>query len=245
MLLAFGCNKSDNSITPSSTCMPYSILLVGDPLALVYGYDSKGRVVKESTKFSVLNIVYDPKGYYTYRHLIGDPGTVPAPPNYLDIFQVDKNGMITSYVVKLGNNVFKNSMVYDKSGQLVSKIFIRDGAQETVVNYTYENQNLVKVTSVGRTNSTTTIEYYSDYRNDARLMEFILDDGLWESPLNGFYVGKIYGNPTKNLIKRIISDGIIYNFTYEFDGKGRVTKITAQDSTALYKKDVWLITYDC
>ena len=131
-------------------------------------------------------------------------------------------------------NHYSNGRISSRQEKIQRKDFDGSYAEECVSSFTWKNDNLISWTRNRNTGFSWTLSYdYYDYLNPwanslydittAYFLELDRDDLLYEMELG------LIGKHSKNLIKASYHNGVLYQtFQYEFDEKGRVSKITVK-----------------
>ena len=242
-LAAFSCNQSKNEVSPADDCMPYSIRLETSTNADLYEYDSQKRVTKIRYTTGTIEIIkYTPSGFLNYLDL--SSYGVPNPTTTTDDIKLDDKGRLTLYITK-ANGPFESRLSYNSDGYLSNYVYFIKNALHLTTDYIYVDGNLTQRvdTDDKGTKETVKITYYPDLKNSGRITEYLLGDDL--AGFRRFEMGYMIGNTIKNLPKRVDTGSVLADFTYEFDAKRRITKVTIQDPTKTTNREVYLFTYDC
>ncbi|MCB0508723.1 MAG: hypothetical protein KDD21_10535 [Bacteroidetes bacterium] len=194
-----------------------------------FSYDSQGRVIAAVSN-SGSNITYSYFGNSANRI------TTSSGFSYRDSL-VFENGNLLKEVYSYSNTGVldgKVSYSYNASWDLIQytdQSF--SPASLSIQNLNYSNGNPISVTEGGTTIGT--IDYYTD-KSSAK------GDYLDFFQFSNFGYGRYL--KSKNLIKSqtLTSSGITYNYTYEFDSNGNVSKLTINDGT---NTSSYIITYAC
>lgn len=243
LIVIFGCNQTKDEVSPADGCMPYSVRLETSTNAVLYEYDSQKRVTKIRYTTGTIEIIkYTPDGFLNYIDL--SKYGIPNPTTSDDEIKLDSKGRLTLYIKK-ANGPFESRLSYNSDGHLSNYVYFIKNALHLTTDYIYVDGNLTQRvdTDDKGTKETVKITYYPDLKNSGRITEYLLGDDL--AGFRRFEMGYMIGNNIRNLPKRIDAGSVIADFTYEFDQKKRITKVTIQDPAKTTNRDVYLFTYDC
>lgn len=208
--------KPSDSTTSSSSAKilketEYSITndtIISDSSITVYAYDSKGRLISQTGKFSKDTYEYNSANLITHISNYNNPNNNVSESN-TNKYILDSKGLVIKYVSQVE---FKDTLHISYSADGFMKEFkIGDKTQDLKVEI--KGDNIIKQDNI-------TFEYYLDKTSTIRNM----NRGI-----------NFYGKDSKNLVKseKFTStdpNGVTttseYTYTYEFDSKNRVVKST-------------------
>lgn len=219
-MVLVGCKKEETkpSDSSSSSSTPkilketeYSITndtIISDSSITVYAYDSKGRLISQTGKFSKDTYEYNSANLITHISNYSNPNNnVLESSTYKYI--LDSKGLVIKYVSEAG---FKDTLHISYSADGFMKAF-KIGDKTEDLNVEIKGDNIIKREDI-------TFEYYLDKTSTIRNV----NRGI-----------NFFGKDSKNLVKSekftstdsnggtSISE---YTYTYEFDSKNRVVKST-------------------
>ncbi|MDL2223422.1 DUF4595 domain-containing protein [Bacteroidales bacterium OttesenSCG-928-M11] len=161
-------------------------------------------------------------------------------------YEFNEKGYVTSIYDK--NRYFEGTCSYDSDGyitQLISEENEDDYSYSSTIDFSYDNGNLIKSIEKniedGEEDITLHTYFYSEHENKS-MLNFI---GYDEFDYFLYSTSGFLGKASKNLVSEIwVSEGgvlyedkilfytwhTIYEYTYEFDSKGYVTKIHVKRS---------------
>jgi hypothetical protein len=219
-MVLVGCKKEETkpSDSSSSSSTPkilketmYSITndtIISDSSITVYAYDSKGRLISRSGKFSKDTYEYNSANLITQTstNTYSDPYNNVSQP-YTFKYILDAKGLYTKGVY---GKEFKDTMYVSYSADGFMKSY-KIGEKTYESNVEIKDGNIIK-------QDNSTFEYYLDKTSTIRNV----NRGI-----------NFYGKDSKNLVKSVKNTSIdptlgsgISEYTYEFDSKNRVIKST-------------------
>ncbi|HEV7780465.1 MAG TPA: hypothetical protein VGO58_04320 [Chitinophagaceae bacterium] len=185
-----------------------------------YTYDGSGRI-KTRTALNLEKIEYD----YTAGKIVEKQFDATGVLKRTYTYELDTNGLVAKET-RSDRPDFTETRLYNSDKQVV-KFTDAENANIDIGEYFYSNGNLdsIRFISNGNWYSTAKMTYYTDKTN-------ILDNDAF-----GEYA---WGKRSKNMVKSeqyFFSDGTIgdkENYTYEYDAKGRVTKVISTEDGDIY-----------
>ncbi|HEX2631136.1 MAG TPA: hypothetical protein VHM26_19110 [Chitinophagaceae bacterium] len=220
VILAGSCSKNNDSPAPGNTGSNSARVktYVGSWSQQSYEYDSKGRIVKESWATGEHeDYVWNNDNTITRTEYASDNSVVSV-----GTFELNADGLITKKTYSNNDEVVVYFYNPDKT---IAKRTNTNNGNTGVIDYFYTNGNFdsSRYSYNGTWNSTYTATYYDK-------TDVLSDENF------GFV---FYGKSNKKLIKSEKTHysnnvDIMWNYTYEFDGQGRVTKRTSTQDQDVY-----------
>lgn len=225
LLVSCSKNKNDSPGNPSTGSIKMKTY-TGDYGTQTYTYDSKGRLV-------LLTYADGAKSEYDYsnpdkiiNHYYFSDGSLEGTGEY----DLNPDGLIIKRVYSDGPpNVYTTE--YDAKRNVIKEV-ATSGGNTSVSDYFYTNGNLdsMRYKWNGNYGHTIIYTYYTDKAD-------VLNSDTYGRGYDGYY--------GKHLLKKEETrysngDVSIWDYTYEFDGKGRVTKRTSQNGPS---QSIGLYTY--
>ncbi len=214
LVFCFSCKKENTTNTPGNPAANNVKVKTqtGNWGTTTYTYDGNGRVTLEQNS-SGSKVTYD----YQNGMVIKKQYNTGGVNDFTAQFEVGANGLIIKETHP-NSPTYVSISVYNNDQEIVKRTITQNGVTDAF-DYFYSNGNCdsVRNSSNGNWNSTEVYTYFTDKLNS-------LDNNAYGLP----YFGK--GN--KNLVKTeqwFYSGGqstSLYNYSYEWDGNGMVSKET-------------------
>ncbi|MBS1603735.1 MAG: hypothetical protein JST42_13785 [Bacteroidetes bacterium] len=225
LLVLAACRKHDTPPPPPPSCLISDVFHTGftNAGATKFTYDSQGRILRSVESDSILTT-------FTYA---ADSVVANTTVNNAFVLRTithnNKDGLATSLRATYNaEGTLWYHLTYEYNGQqVIRSSFTASTRPDTqITTFTWSGGNMVSLTSVSDTNSTTEKwEYYTDQPRQQG------DASFFDQFTGGFEIIR-----NKNLLKS--RDGVAY--TYEFIHDGKIGAVTGRDSIG----DIFISKYD-
>jgi hypothetical protein len=172
-----------------------------------------------------------------------------------DTFELNSDGYIIYWVHQFSNGPGYYYYTYDGNGFLASLTYeyfntgnpVSIGKYQETYTNTIINGNLTKRIKVSKNikAGTTSPPETDTWEYDESKPAFLVFNYINYTNLD--YIGKGYGNNSKNLPVKSNRNGVMYNYTYVYDAKGRLKEVNGiyVGSGTSYKNQKYIYSYVC